>query len=37
MKTMLENLNTKNLELEAQLQTIKDKKDQELFDYKKQI
>lgn len=37
MKTMLENLNTKNLELEAQLQTIKDKKDQELFDYKKQM
>ena len=37
MKTMLENLNTKNLELEAQLQTIMDKKDQELFDYKKQM
>ena len=37
MKTMLENLNTKNLEFEAQLQTIKDKKDQELFDYKKQM
>ena len=37
MKTMLENLNTKNLELETQLQTIKDKKDQELFDYKNQM